>query len=202
MSLSFRRHEHACFFLLGVVNSVVVQIYLKFTQWMWSDKFQTNQWIQLSLLLNGECVIYGKLISFIRKSSFVWTVGLVKVRVTKLLFNMGWYKPRVPAWLVPDRLSLSLPSCAQGVMGRRKARKGDFLPITPCSRRERYARTTGEESGSQRPDQGPAITLEDFNPWFFTSSFAKLSSNVQTGKLWQFGFQKLIALNLQSVHAR
>ena len=97
---------------------------------MWSDKFHTNQGIQLSLLLNGEGVIYGKLISFIRKWSFVWIFDLVKVRLAKLLFIMGWYKPRVPAWLVPSRLSLSLPSCSQGVMGRRKAREGDFLPFS------------------------------------------------------------------------
>ena len=105
---------------------------------------------QLSLLLNGEGVIYGKFISFIRKWSFVWAVGLVKVRVTKLLFNMGCYKPRVPAWLVHIGLSLSLPSGAQGVMGRREARERDFLPFpfpslpAPAARVTRRRLWTGQ----------------------------------------------------------
>ena len=124
---------------------------------MWSDEFQTNQGIQLSLLLNGEGVIYGKLISFIRKWSFVWIFGLVKVRLAKLLFSMGWYKPRIPAWLVPSRLSLSLPSCSQGVMGRRKARKGDFLPFPFESPPAPAASVTRRRLGKS---QGPSSTTK------------------------------------------
>ena len=46
-------------------------------------------------------------------------------------------------------LSLSLLSGARAVMRRRKARERDFsLPITPCYRRARYAKTTGDESGA------------------------------------------------------
>ena len=44
-------------------------------------------------------------------------------------------------------VSLSLPGGARGVMERRKARESVFLPIIPCSRRARYAKTTGGESG-------------------------------------------------------
>ena len=40
----------------------------------------------------------------------------------------------------PSRLSQPFPSAARDVMGRRK---------TPCSRRARYAKTTGDEPGSQ-----------------------------------------------------
>ena len=50
----------------------------------------------------------------------------------------------------PDSsLSLPLLSGARAVMRKRKARERDFsLPITPCSRRARYAKTTGDESGA------------------------------------------------------
>ena len=61
----------------------------------------------------------------------------------------------------PSRLSLSLPSGARGLMGRRKARERDFLlfslPITPCSRRARFAETTGDKSGLELPYTGRFI---------------------------------------------
>ena len=100
MSLSFSSHEHGCFFFvefrqLGCgVN--IFEVYSMNVIRQVPNKSGDSAF-QLSLLLNGEGVIYGKFISFIRKWRFVWAVGLVKVRVTKLLFNMGWYKPRVPA---------------------------------------------------------------------------------------------------------
>ena len=53
--------------------------------------------------------------------------------------------------LVPSRLSLSLLSGARAVMGKRETdgeRRPSFaFPITRCSRRARYAKTTGDESG-------------------------------------------------------
>ena len=100
MSLSFSSHEHGCFFFVEFrqlgCGANIFEVYTMNVIRQVPNKSGDSAF-QLSLLLNGEGVIYGKFISFIRKWSFVWAVGLVKVRVTKLLFNMGCYKPRVPA---------------------------------------------------------------------------------------------------------
>lgn len=64
-------------------------------------------------------------------------------------FNMLSQAKLLKPWLVPGRLSQPLPCRALGLMGRKNARESlplFFLPVTPCSRRARYARTTGDES--------------------------------------------------------
>ena len=82
-----------------------------------------------------------------------WIFGLVKARLAKLLFNMGWYKPRVTAWLVHIGLSLSLPSGAQGLMGRREERATFPFPSTPAP----AARVTRRRLGTS---QGPSGTTK------------------------------------------
>ena len=70
---------------------------------------------------------------------------------------MGWYKPRVTAWLVHIGLSLSLPSSAQGVMGRREARQRDFFPFPFPSPPAPAARVTRRRLGTS---QGPSGTTK------------------------------------------
>ena len=82
-----------------------------------------------------------------------WIFGLVKARLAKLLFNMGWYKPRVTAWLVHIGLSLSLPSGAQGVVGRREERETFPFPSPPAP----AVRVTRRRLGTS---QGPSGTTK------------------------------------------
>ena len=94
-------------------------------------------------------------------------------------------------WLVPSRLSVSLPSGARGVMGRRKARERDFLlfslPISPCSRRARFAKTTGDKSGLELPYTGRLI-----NGWIW----------VHIGFLWTIRNRLNFATVLSYIFAR
>ena len=60
---------------------------------------------------------------------------------------MSWFI----SWLVPTRLSLSVsPQWREGCDGKEESEGESLtpfsLPITPCFRRARYAKTTGDES--------------------------------------------------------